>query len=173
MRKGRNLPIPVTFEIMNKEKRKEAMFQKGVFQCQSRLALNSSGTEAWCKLGQRSICTTGIQKERMKSNSNSSKCVVIPAKVGWVLQKMVWKPQIPGLEQKGLCLNDNCKMTFIMPLLESNQLVNTLKLLCKRDIIPLILQTRMLRLSGSSRISQWTRAPGRGSWGACGAVFPQ
>lgn len=29
MKKGRNLPILVTFEIMNKEKRKEAMFQKG------------------------------------------------------------------------------------------------------------------------------------------------
>ena len=51
MKKGRNLPILVTFEIMNKEKRKEAMFQKGVFQCQSRLALHSSGTEAWRELG--------------------------------------------------------------------------------------------------------------------------
>lgn len=51
MKKGRNLLILVTFEIMNKEKRQEAMFQKGVFRCQSHLALNSSGTEAWRKLG--------------------------------------------------------------------------------------------------------------------------
>lgn len=33
-------------------------------------------------------------------------------------------------------------MTFIMPLLESNQFVNPLKLLCKIDIIPLILQKK-------------------------------
>lgn len=139
------------------------MFQKGVFQCQSRLVLNSSGTEDWRKLGAKEYLYKRNTKYRMKTNSNSSKCVVI-------LGKVDLSPVENGLETsntwtgtEGLCLNDNCKMTFIMPLLESNHLVNPLKLLCKIDIIPLILQTRMLRLSGSSRISQWTHPPGRGS----------